>query len=86
MKKNAAIYDTVFRDYGKSALTLREKLDKEGISRYKLASLSDTKYEIITKYYKGDVKRIDLDILARICFVLDCEISDILRYERPSDR
>ena len=25
----------------------------------------------------------DLDFLAKVCFVLDCEVSDLLEYQRP---
>jgi len=28
------------------------------------------------------VSRVDLDVLARICSFLDCELSDIMRYEK----
>ena len=33
------------------------------------------------KWYKGEVEKMDLDVLARICYVLDCSPSDIISYE-----
>ena len=28
----------------------------------------------------GDVEKLDLDILARICFVLKCNVEDVIEY------
>ena len=55
-----------------------------GITRNKLRTLTGTKYEFIDRYYKeGSVEMADLDFLSKVCFVLDCEASDLLEYQRP---
>ena len=44
------------------------------------------KYDVIDRYYKGArVEMADLDFLAKVCYVLDCQISDLLEYERPGE-
>ncbi|KUJ26936.1 Cro/Cl family transcriptional regulator [Christensenella hongkongensis] len=48
------------------------------MTRNKLASLTGVRFEVIDCLYRGDLERIDLDILARVCFVLKCEVKDIL--------
>ena len=39
-------------------------------------------YDLVNRYYNNKVIRIDLDIIARMCFALDCNITDILKYKK----
>ena len=55
-------------------------MDRKGISRYRLAKLADTRFEVVDKWYNGTVERIDADVLARFCYILNCEVRDILEY------
>lgn len=71
------------RQYGKIKIKLSEIMDKKGITRNKLRSLTGIKYEVIDRYYKAvNVERVDLDFLAKACYVLNCKIEDILEYEK----
>lgn len=67
-------------EYGCIKIHLKERMLERKISRYALARLVDTRFEVIDRWYNGDVFKLDLDILARICYVLDCKVSDILEY------
>lgn len=66
--------------YGKITIHLRELIDNKGITRYRLAKLADTRFEVVEKWCSGTVERIDRDLLARFCYILDCEITDIIKY------
>ena len=55
-------------------------MDEHHISRNSLARAINTRFEVIDKWYSGHVEKIDTDILARICFVLDCTPNDIIEY------
>ncbi|MBR2408268.1 MAG: helix-turn-helix transcriptional regulator [Lachnospiraceae bacterium] len=55
-------------------------MDRRGISRNALARAVNTRFEVIDKWYQGHIEKIDADILARICFVLECTPEDIIRY------
>ena len=66
--------------YGKISVHLKEIIDERGITRYRLAKLADTRFEVVEKWCSGTVERIDSDILARFCYILDCEITDIIKY------
>lgn len=74
----------VLRPYGAVQVTLRPYLENKKITRHRLAVLTGSKYEHINRYYKGEsVERVSLDLMARICYVLECDIGDLLLYRRP---
>ena len=61
-------------------MKLGRYLEERGINRNTLSRLTGVRFEVIDKWVKGKVERMDLDVLARICFVLDCKVTDILEY------
>ncbi len=65
-------------------LILDQYLAKRGITRYELAKRTDVKFQTIDRYYKNRVVRYDSYILDRICAALECEISDILEYQKEN--
>ncbi|WP_419045589.1 helix-turn-helix domain-containing protein, partial [Dysosmobacter sp.] len=59
-------------------------MDARGITRNRLRTLTGVKYDVIDRYYKGqDIALVDLDFLAKVCYVLDCKVEDLLQYEGP---
>ena len=77
MKERAVL---VRANYGHVELRLKEVMDERGISRNQLAKLIDARFEVVGKWYKGEVEKMDLDILARICYALECTTEDLIRY------
>lgn len=71
-----------FREYGKISIHLRELLEERHMSRNQLARAINSRFEVVDKWYQGELEKIDADILARICFVLQCDVKDIIRYEK----
>ena len=67
--------------YGKITIHLKELIEEKGITRYRLAKLADTRFEVVEKWCSGTVERIDSDVLARFCYILNCEITDIIKYK-----
>lgn len=72
----------ILKDYGKVEIVLKEILEKKNISRNKLCTMIAANYDLVNRYYNNKVIRIDLDIIARMCFALDCNITDILKYKK----
>lgn len=70
------------KNYGKIKLKLNEFMDKRGITRNGLATAVNVRFEVIDKWYRNDVEKLDLDVLARICCVLECEVEDLLVYKK----
>lgn len=77
MKEKAVL---IRADYGRVELRLKEIMDARGISRNQLAKRIDARFEVVGKWYKGEVEKMDLDILARICYALDCTTEDLIKY------
>ncbi len=73
---------TWVRAYGRVELCLRERMEERGLTRNHLARLVNTRYEVIDKWHKNEVEKIDADILARLCFVLDCGVEELLVYRQ----
>jgi putative transcriptional regulator len=63
-------------------LTIKEYIDKQGITRYELSRRTGLIYQIIDRYYKNAVVRYDSYVLDKICEALDCQISDIIEYKK----
>ena len=74
----------IFKDYGKVEITLKEILEKKGISRNKLSVMIAVNYDLVNRYYNNLDIRVDIDIIARMCYVLNCDITDILKYKNNS--
>ena len=69
------------KEYGKISVHLKEIMDSKGIKRNYLAKISNTRFEVIDRWYNNNVEKMDLDILARICYVLECSPADIIKYD-----
>ncbi len=67
-------------DYGKVNLCLKQIMDEKKITRNYLAQITNTRFAVINKWYNNNVEKLDLDVLARICYVLGCSPGDILKY------
>lgn len=70
----------LMQSYGRVTLKLAALMDARGITRNRLARLVNTRYEVVDKWYRGQVEKLDLDVLARVCFVLGCNVHDLLEY------
>ena len=67
-------------NYGTIKINLKALMDERGMTRNALAKAINTRFEVIDKWYHGHVEKIDADVLARICSVLDCTPGEIIQY------
>lgn len=70
-------------DYGHFEITLESYLKNNNISKNYLAEKANLQRTQLNTYCKNNIKRPDFDVLARICYVLDCELADIVSYVKP---
>ena len=72
-------------DYGAIRLHLKERMEDEQISISKLAYRAEMQRTQLKSYINGDVQRLDLSVLARLCYALECDLCDLITYERPGN-
>lgn len=70
-------------EYGTIRIKLDELIKKAGISKNKLSHRAEMQRSQINHYCNNDITRLDTDVLARICTVLNCEIGDLLEFVPP---
>lgn len=61
---------------------LRNILENRKISINKLMRDTNTDFKVIKRLMTGDLVKIDIIVLARICDYLDCTIEDIFEYKQ----
>ena len=84
MSEIRSIVSQEIHEFGCVKVKLAEVMAKRGITRNRLRTLIDVKYDVITRYYKGvDIEMVDLNFLAKVCFALDCKVEDLLEYQMP---
>ena len=70
------------KDYGEVQIILSKVLKSKGITVNKLSTLVDSRYDTVKSYVDNNIQRTDLDLLARICYALDCKLQDIIEYKK----
>ena len=71
------------RRYGKIDIKLNEQMKIKNVNVYRLSQSTNLSYNTIRSYKENQpISRIDLDVLARLCFTLDCKVEDLLEYKR----
>ena len=70
-------------EYGTIKIKLDEMIAKAGLSKNKLSHKAEMQRTQINNYCKNKITRLDTDVLARICTVLNCKIEDILEFIPP---
>ncbi len=72
-------------EFGTIRIHLDELIKKAGISKNKLGQRAEMQRSQINRYCNNDVTRLDTDVLARLCTVLDCQIGDLLEFVPPAN-
>lgn len=67
-------------DYGYIQLKLKEVMKEQHISINKLACRAEMQRTQLKAYMNNEVQRIDLAVMARLCYVLECDLNDLLEY------
>ena len=67
---------------GRIVLTIEEYRLMRGISKNKIVLGADVQRTQLQKYCQNQVARVDLGVLARLCDFLQCDLSDLMHYEK----
>ena len=61
---------------------LDDLLKSKNISINKLMRDTNTDFKVIKRIMSGELTRIDIIVLARLCDYLNCKITDIVDYQK----
>ena len=73
-------------EYGRIRIKLDELIREAGISKNKLSHRAEMQRSQINHYCNNEISRLDTDVLARICTVLECDIGDLLEFIPPGKK
>lgn len=69
--------------YGTVKINLAKLIEESGISKNKLSQRAEMQRTQLNRYCNNTIARLDIDVLARLCTVLGCEIGDLLEFVPP---
>ena len=69
-------------EFGKITFKIDKVLEEKNISKNRLEKAAGLQRTQLNSYCNNKVKRIDLETIAKICYVLDCKVEDIVEYCR----
>ncbi len=73
-------------EFGTVNLKVNEQLKKSGLSKNKFSQRAEMQRTQLNKYLKNEVALLDRSVLARMCTVLNCDISDLLEFVPPNEK
>ena len=71
--------------FGTVRINLAQIIEEKGISKNKLSQRAEMQRTQLNNYCNNRISRLDIDVLARLCTVLECDISDLLEFV-PSEK
>lgn len=74
------------KDFGTIQINLEQLMQERGLNKTKLSYMSELTRTQIAKLCKGEVTRFDAGTLARLCYALDCSLSDLIIYNPPMNK
>ena len=70
-------------NYGTIRIKLKETTQSQNISKNAVMKKAEMQRTQLNHYYRNEISRIDIDVLARLCFALNCNVEDILEFIPP---
>lgn len=71
-------------EYGEIKLHLAELLEEKEVSLNQLSFRAEMQRTQLRNYRDNKIQRLDIDILKRLCYVLDCDLTDLVEYIPPT--
>ena len=72
-------------EYGAIRIKLDTLLKNAELSKNKFSQRAEMQRTQLNNYCNNNITRLDTDVLARICTVLECEIGDLLEFVPPKE-
>ncbi len=73
-------------EFGTIKLYLKERMEEQNLSLSKLSFRAEMQRTQLKHYYDGDIQRLDMAVLSRLCYALNCDLHDLLEYIPPEKK
>lgn len=73
-------------DCGKIRIRLKDILEQRNISLNQLSFRAEMQRTQLRNYRDNKIQRLDIDILRRLCYVLECDLTDLIEYIPPEEQ
>lgn len=70
-------------EYGSIKICLEDLMKERNLSMNKLSFRAEMQRTQLRKYCRNEVQRLDIAVLLRLCYALDCNLNDLLVYTPP---
>lgn len=67
-----------YKDFGNVSLVVGKIMREKDISISKMVKMTGLHYNVVQRYFDNLSSRYDAEALAKFCYVLECDIADIL--------
>ena len=68
-------------NFGEITFDIKSVMKRKKISLNQVVKRTGLHHQVVKRYYNGDVERFDRVVLAKLCYVLECSLSDIMYYK-----
>lgn len=69
-------------DFGDVRLKVKEIMDQKNLNMNRVSKMTGLKFDVVSNYYHNKIHIYHGDILAKLCYILDCNIEDIIEYSK----
>lgn len=70
-------------EFGTIKIYLKERMEERNLSLSKLSFRAEMQKTQLKHYYDVDIQRLDMAVLCRLCYALNCDLHDLLEYIPP---
>jgi len=72
-------------DYGKIVYNIKPLVEKNKLTKSQIVKKTGLNHQIVQRYMSGNVERFDKEVMAKLCYILDCKLEDIMYYSPPDE-
>ncbi|MBO5143097.1 MAG: helix-turn-helix transcriptional regulator [Clostridia bacterium] len=74
-----------YKDFGCVKFNLDKIMKARNIKPYELSIKANIGYKTIKKLMNTEeMARISTDVIAKLCYIFDCDIADLMEYQKPN--
>lgn len=70
---------------GRIRIKLAEIMEQKGVSMNQLSFRTEMQRTQLRNYRDNKIQRLDIDILQCLCYVLECDLHDLIEYIPPDE-